>query len=105
MVNMLLALLFIIALLFVGAYLLRRLGGRAFGRAGPLRVVGGLMLGPRERIALIEIGETWLVVGIVPGQIKTLHTLPKGDLPPGDAADGGFGTWLKQISERKNDGG
>jgi flagellar biogenesis protein FliO len=48
----------------------------------PLRVVGGLMIGTRERIVLVEIGDTWIVVGLVPGQIRTLHTLPKGDLKP-----------------------
>jgi flagellar protein FliO/FliZ len=95
----------VIGVLFLGAYLLRRFGGgRAFGNNGALRVVGGLMLGPRERVVLLEIGETWLVVGIVPGQIKTLHTLPKGELPAGRDAENRFGNWLKQVTERKNDG-
>ena len=64
------------------------------------RVVGGLMISPRERIVLIEVEDTWIVVGIVPGQIKTLHTLPKGELPPPVAGDGTFAQWLKQIAER-----
>ena len=104
MLQMLLALALIIGLLFAGAVLLRRLnGGKAFGNTGPLRVVGGLMLSPRERIVLLEVGETWLVVGIVPGQIKTLHTLPKGELPAGKDAEGRFGVWLKHMAERKNE--
>ncbi len=99
--QMLLSLLLVIALLFLGAWLLRRLnGGRSFGGSGPLRVVGGLMISPRERIVLLEVEDTWLVVGIVPGQIKTLHTLPKGELPPPVAGDGAFAQWLKQIAER-----
>ena len=104
MLQMLLGLALVIGLLFVGAYLLRRLnGGKAFGNTGPLRVVGGLMLSPRERIVLLEVGETWLVVGIVPGQIKTLHTLAKGELPAAPAGEKAFGQWLKQIAERKNE--
>ena len=103
MLQMLFGLALIIGVLFLGAYLLRRLnGGRAFGHTGPLRVVGGLMLSPRERIVLVEVGETWLVVGIVPGQIKTLHTLPKGELPAGKDAENRFGAWLKHVAERKN---
>jgi len=102
--QMLLALALILGLLFAGAYLLRKLnGGRSFGNAGPLRVVGGLMLSTRERIVLVEVGDTWLVVGIVPGQIKTLHTLPKGELPAAGSGDKPFAQWLKQISERKNE--
>ena len=101
--QMLLSLLLVIALLFLGAWLLRRLnGGRSFGHGGPLRVVGGLMISPRERIVLIEVADSWLVVGIVPGQIKTLHTLPKGDLPAPPNSEKPFGQWLKQFSERKH---
>ncbi len=103
LVQMLLSLLLIIALLFAGAWLLRRLnGGVSFGHNGPLRIVGGLMISPRERIVLIEVADSWLVVGIVPGQIKTLHTLPKGDLPAPPNGDKPFGQWLKQFSERKH---
>ena len=101
---MLLGLGLIIAILFVGAYLLRRLnGGERFGQTGPLKIVGGLMIGPRERIVMVEVGDTWLVVGIVPGQIKTLHTQPKGELPAGVSQDTSFGHWLKKITERNNE--
>jgi flagellar protein FliO/FliZ len=104
MLQMLSGLALIIGLLLLGAYLLRRLnGGKAFGHTGPMRVVGGLMLSPRERIVLLEVGETWIVVGIVPGQIKTLHTLPRGELPPGQAPENRFGAWLKQMTERKHE--
>jgi flagellar protein FliO/FliZ len=103
MLQMLLGLALIIGVLFLGAWLLRRFsGGRMFGGGGPLRIVGGLMLGPRERVVLLEIGETWVVVGIVPGQIKTLHTLPKGELPIGKDAESRFGLWLKQMAERRS---
>ena len=104
MVQMLLALALIIGLLFAGAILLRRLnGGKAFGATGPMRIIGGLMISPRERIVLLEVDETWIVVGIVPGQIKTLHTLPKGALPPPNNTDSRFGHWLKQMTERTNE--
>ncbi|GHU32851.1 hypothetical protein AGMMS50256_23670 [Betaproteobacteria bacterium] len=102
--QMLFGLALVIGLLFLGVYLLQRLnGGKSFGNSGPLRIVGGLMLSPRERIVLLEVDETWVVIGIVPGQIKTLHTLPKGELPIGKDAENRFGVWLKQVTERKND--
>jgi flagellar protein FliO/FliZ len=102
--QMLFGLALVIGLLFLGVYLLQRLnGGKSFGNSGPLRIVGGLMLSPRERIVLLEVDETWIVIGIVPGQIKTLHTLPKGELPVGKDAENRFGVWLKQVTERKND--
>ena len=104
--QLLFGLALILGLLFLFTYLMRRFnGGRAFGNTGPLRVVGGLMIGPRERIVLVEIDDTWLVIGIVPGQIKTLHTLPKGELPVNNAGEQGFGIWLKHMTERKHDNG
>ena len=94
--QMLLGLAAIIGILFAGAWLLRRLdGGRRFGNTGPMKIVGGLMISARERILLVEVGDSWLVVGVVPGQIKTLHTLPKGELPA-VSGDKPFGQWLKQ---------
>lgn len=100
--QMLFGLTLIIGLLFFGAYLLRKLnGGRNFGHSGPLRIVGGLMISARERIVLLEIGNEWVVIGIVPGQIKTLHTLPKGELPAAESGEKSFSQWLKQIGERK----
>ena len=72
----------IVGLLLGTAFLLRKLnGGRAFGQSGPMRIVGQLMISTRERVVLLEVGDQWIVVGVVPGQIKTLHTLPKGVMP------------------------
>jgi len=105
MLQTLLSLALVVGLIFVAAYFLRRLqGGRGFGGNGPLRVVGGLMLGPRERIVVLEIGEHWLVVGMTPGGMQTLHTLPKGTLHDGQVGDKQFVQWLKQMGERNNEG-
>ena len=99
-----LGLLVVFGLLFLAAYLLRKFGsGRAFGIKGPLRVVGGLMISTRERIVLLEVGDIWLVVGVGPGQIRTLHTMPKGEITLSSPDEKPFGQWLKQMVERKNE--
>ncbi|HET7775838.1 MAG TPA: flagellar biosynthetic protein FliO [Azospira sp.] len=99
-------LLIIIGLLLLATYFMRRLyGGRAFGQ-GPLKLLGGIAVGNRERILLVEVQDTWLVVGLAPGQIRTLHTLPKGELPQGMAGVPGtapFAQWLNQVIARKSD--
>lgn len=92
----------IIGLLLLFAFLARKfLGGKGFGQGG-LKLLGGVALGPRERIVLVEAGDQWLVVGIVPGQIRTLHSMPKGETaaesttPPPP-----FSHWLQHIIERR----
>jgi flagellar protein FliO/FliZ len=42
-----------------------------------VKVVGGVMLGPRERLVVVEVGETWLLLGVGGGQVSTLHTLSR----------------------------
>lgn len=98
-----LALALIVSLLAGAAWLARKVsGGKGFGQGG-MRVIGGVALGPRERIVLLEVGEEWLVIGIVPGQIRTLHRLAKGEPPTAEAAgQRSFAQWLHRIGERGN---
>ena len=73
-----------------------------------MKVVGGVALGPRERIVLLEVGEEWLVIGVVPGQIRTLHRMVKGDATPTDtlpvAGEKPFNQWLQSVTERRKHG-
>lgn len=98
-----LALALIVGLLLGTAWLARKVsGGKGFGQGG-MRIIGGVALGPRERIVLIEVGENWLVIGIVPGQIRTLHRMPKGEMPQSLSIgpEATFSQWLKSVSERQ----
>jgi len=104
-VQTLLALLVVVGLLAGTAWFTWKVaGGRGFGQGG-MKTLGGITLGPRERIVLVEVGDTWLIIGIVPGQIRTLHTMTKGafaDHPQDGSTDQPFAQWLKQIVERPN---
>ena len=100
-----LALALIVSLLAGTAWLARKVsGGKGFGQSG-MKIIGGVVLGPRERIVLVEVGNEWLVVGIVPGQIRTLHRLEKGTLPAdtqATSAEKPFSHWLQAIAERRD---
>lgn len=94
----------VIALLVGVLWLLKRLSAPRGAAAGLLRVVAGAAVGPRERVVLVEVGDTWLVVGVAPGQVNALHHLPRQSVS--GAADApaakDFGAWLQQIMERRH---
>ena len=43
-----------------------------------VKTIGGASLGGKERVAVVEIGDTWLVLGAAPGNVRLLHTMPAG---------------------------
>ncbi len=104
--QVMLSLLLVLATVVVVAWVLKRINLPQQGPANALKVVSGVAVGQRERIVLVEVNDTWLVVGVAPGQVNALHTMPKGTLP--SAAMGGandhnkFQAWLKQMMEKRN---
>jgi len=101
------SLILVLAAVALVAWLLKRISLPQHGAANLLRVVSGVAVGQRERVVLVEINDTWLILGVAPGQVRTLHTMPKGPIPaqPDHAfgnADGKFQMWLKQMVEKRN---
>ena len=75
---------FALVLLFIpGAlWLLKRspMGAKAQGKAKAMRSVAVLPLSSTQRIVTVEVGHgadrRWLVLGVTPHSITTLHSLP-----------------------------
>lgn len=78
-VQIILSLLLVLAAIVLVAWLLKRMNVAQQGSGNLLKVVGSVAVGQRERIVLVEVNSTWLLVGVGPGQIRTLHTLQKSD--------------------------
>ena len=74
----LLGLVVVIGFVFGCAWLARKFGLQGGKRSGVVKVVGGASLGNKERVAVIEVGDTWLVLGAGPGNVRLLHTMPAG---------------------------
>lgn len=101
------SLLLVLAAVVLVAWILKRINLPQHGAGNLLKVISGVAVGQRERIVLVEVNDTWLVVGVAPGQVRTLHSMPKAELPgqqtgaPTDT-DGKFQSWLKQMMEKRN---
>lgn len=102
--QMLFGLAVVIGLLFAGLWAVKRLSVNRGG--GTLKVLGAASIGPRERVVLVEVGDKVLVLGVAPGNVRTLHVMESGEfiaeaaVPP---AAGGkdFAAWLRQSLERR----
>lgn len=109
MLQVMLGLVVVLAVIAGAAWLLKRFGGMARGPANVVKVIGGSAVGQRERVVLVEVGDTWLVIGVAPGHVTALHSMPKGEStastsehmahPAGDAR---FSAWFKQVMEKRN---
>jgi len=103
--QMLLGLLLVLAAIVGAAWLARRFMPRHPAAGNALRIVAGAAVGQREHVVVIEIGSTWVVVGVAPGSVRALHTLPRVDTPAQAAgpiaAQSGFADWLRQFTEKR----
>ncbi len=72
-----LSLLVILALIMGAAWLAKRYFSVHARTDTTIKMISGLSVGGRERVLLLEVGETWVVVGVAPGHISTLATMPR----------------------------
>ncbi len=102
----LLGLVIVLALLYGFLLFLRRFGAMS-GHGSPMvKVVGGVMLSPRERLVMVEIQNTWLVLGVASGQVSLLHTLPRPegvDDAPNAAAPAFAGRLADMLRKSRRD--
>jgi len=104
-VQMLLGLGVVLLLVIGSLYLLKRLAAPRGAAAGLLRVVAATAVGTRERVVVVEVGDTWLVLGVAPGRVTSLSQMPRLEISGAQlpAASGGdFSSWLKRVMERRN---
>lgn len=99
----LLGLLIVLAALGGFFWFMRRFSPGQTGAQGVVKVVGGVMLGPRERLVVVEVEKTWLLLGVGGGQVSTLHTMqkPEGHTPTPVAVPAGFADRLKELIPRR----
>ncbi|QXQ17251.1 flagellar biosynthetic protein FliO [Pseudomonas tolaasii] len=73
--QLVLVLLLVVGLIFVLAWLMRRVQRIGPGNAQVIEMVGSRALGPRDRLVLVQVGDEQILLGITPGRITPLHVL------------------------------
>lgn len=117
LLQVLFGLVVVLALMAAAAWMLRRFGVAKNNTATAVKIVGGISVGSRERILVVEVADQWIVVGVAPGRISTLSSMPRqqptaaqeaapesvsGSATGAAPAAKNFSAWLRQTIERRN---
>lgn len=97
MFKVLLGLAVVLGLLVGFAWLMKKMGVNQLHANAVARVVGGVSVGNRERVVVVEVANRWLVIGVSATQVTQLANLdpvPMTDSPQPAPA---FGVWLQKA--------
>lgn len=103
------ALVVVIALILLLAWLVRRLNLHQGPAGQHLQVVASAAVGQRERVVIVQVDDSWLVLGVAQNQVNLLDKRP----PPADLAASeqprsarpqAFATRLAQAFQRRGAG-
>lgn len=90
----------LVIVLIVGMmWLLKRFGGFTGSTNRNIRLIGGINVGTREKIVLVQIGDEQIVLGIAPGSVRKIHILSENidTEETQEASDGSFSEKLKKA--------
>jgi flagellar protein FliO/FliZ len=105
LLQVLFGLIVVLGLMAAAAWALKRFGAARMASGAPVKIIGGVAVGSRERIMVVEVADQWIVVGVAPGRISTLSTMPRQESAAAPAAPQlpkTFSAWLKQTIEKRN---
>lgn len=110
-------LLIVLGIFFLCVWGMRKLSGISVPGTEKMRVIGGLSLGVREKVILLQVGKKQLILGVTPGRIDALHVLEGDDClsttagmqeqrsaVPFTGMDSGFAQKLMQVMKGRTDG-
>ncbi len=96
--KLLLGLLLVIGLIFLLAWLLRRVQQLHPRGAQVIKIVSTQALGPRERLVLVQVGGEQILLGLSAGRITQLHVLEEPvHLPDAEPATPEFAQRLMEL--------
>lgn len=99
LVQLVLGLLLVLGVIFLLAWLLRRVQQAGpTGKGQVIDIVGSRALGPRDRLVLVQVGNEQILLGLSPGSITALHVLKEPvQVPATDQATPEFAQRLMEL--------
>ncbi|MDX2457116.1 MAG: flagellar biosynthetic protein FliO [Gammaproteobacteria bacterium] len=92
------ALFIVLVSVVVLALVMRRFGRLQSSAKGALQMIDGMALSTRERIVLVQVGDTQVLLGVAPGRVEAVHVLDKPVVTSGrEEMTGNFAARLKEV--------
>lgn len=98
--QVLIGLAVVTALIFVFAWLAKRIGYGGFLPQKNMRILSCLMLGHREKAVLVQVGDTQILLGVAPGRVSMLHAF---DHPVVDTGEEGQARGPANAQDKMSD--
>jgi len=73
--NLITGLILVLVVFFCIAYILRRVSGMGGVSRGNIKIVDSLHLGTKERLVLVKVADTYMLLGVSAGNINPLHVI------------------------------
>src|SRR5262245_1259984 len=109
LLEMMLSLMLVIALIVGLSWLVGRMRNVQRNRSGAMSVLGELVIGPKERIVLVRVGDAQALVGVSGAGVTSLQlldrTLQIASTPAGSPNAASFAQKLKEMMNRPREGG
>lgn len=67
------SLLLVLIVIFALAWLARWMQGARIARGAAMQLHGGVQLGTKERVVLLQVGDQQFLLGVAPGSVSLLH--------------------------------
>lgn len=102
LIQLILGLIVVLICIVALAWFAKRMNRLQSSTGGMLKIIGGLSMGSRERVVLLQVGSEQLLIGVSPGRINTLHVLEAPLEDAGINAEKTFATSLAEAVFQKN---
>lgn len=100
--QLILGLIVVLICIVALAWFAKRMNRLQSSTGGVLKIIGGLSMGSRERVVLLQVGSEQLLIGVSPGRINTLHVLEAPLEDAGINEEKTFATSLAEAVFQKN---
>ena len=93
----------VLGLILAAGWVMKR---SALGKSAPgmIKVVAGVAVGQRERVVIVDVADVRMVLGVAPGQVTTLHTIPHTEVRQHETEHAGAAAGLKAWLQGNQEG-